>query len=69
MTWQQCSLESVSMAEGGLSMVAAVMVSGVLCCWHLILVYMLVVQSQCDEICLLLGLDVYIFQILLYCHG
>ncbi|CAL5321174.1 unnamed protein product [Camellia sinensis] len=29
----QCSLESVSMAEGGLGMVAAVMVSGVLCCW------------------------------------
>ncbi|CAL5415573.1 unnamed protein product [Camellia sinensis] len=28
-----CSLESVSMAEGGLGMVAAVMVSGVLCCW------------------------------------
>ncbi|CAL5321167.1 unnamed protein product [Camellia sinensis] len=27
-----CSLESVSMAEGGLGMVAAVMVSGVLCC-------------------------------------
>ncbi|CAL5367388.1 unnamed protein product [Camellia sinensis] len=37
-----CSLESVSMAEGGLSMVAVVMLSGVLCYWDMDRSWMLI---------------------------